>query len=184
MNIKRFLNVTSFIIAAIIVIGVVAVVAEEFIRQSPRTGEPPNISGAYIFKKENCSLNGCFPGANPKFTIGYLQSLAGEEHVYISQNSSEITIKHPGWQSKPMEMKLLRNDLSLGWNQNEFTYKWTEWAAQFGIGRESKVLHLYLDNSRSLIIRTTNNRAGLALYFIPFTESETYQLKLVRADAS
>jgi hypothetical protein len=184
MNIKRFLHVTSFIIVAITVIGVVTVVADEFKRQSPRTGEPPNISGTYIYKKDNCSLNGCFPGANPKFTLGYLQLLASEERVYISQNSSGITIKHLGWQSKPMEMKLLRNDLSLGWNQNKFTYKWTEWAAQFGIGRESKVLHLYLDNSRSLIIQTTSNRAGLALYFIPFTESETYQVKLVRVDAS
>jgi hypothetical protein len=184
MSINRFFHVTGFIIAGIIVIGVIAVVAEEFNRQSSRTGDPPNISGVYIFKKENCSLNGCFPGANPKFTIGYLQFLSGEERVYISQNTSGITINHAGWQSKPMEMKLLRNDPGLGWNNKEFTYKWTEWAAQFGVGRESKMLHLYLDDSKSLIIKTTNNRAGLALYFIPFTESEVYQVKLVRVEAS
>ena len=184
MNIKRFLHVTSFIIAAIIVIGVAAVVAEEFSRRSPRTGEPPNISGTYLFKKENCPRNGCFSGASPKYTLGYLEHLEGEQRVHISQTSSGITINHAGWENKTMHMELLDKDSSLGWDQREFTYKWNEWAVQFGIERQSKVLHLFIDESRSLIIKTSTNKIGLALFLIPFAESMTYQVKLVRVDAS
>lgn len=81
-------------------------------------------------------------------------------------------------------MEALNSDPSLGWDQRELTYKETEWAAQFGVERQLNVVHLFLDDSRSLIIKTTSDKAGLALFLIPFSESRTYQVKLVRADAS
>jgi hypothetical protein len=181
---SRFLNISMFVISAIIVVGVIVLVAEEFSRRSPRTGEPPNISGTYLLKDQSCLQRSCFPGANPKFTLGYLPYAEGEPLVHVSRTSSGIRFDHAGWENKPMHMELLNSDLSLGWDQREFTYKQKEWAAQFGVERQLNVLHLFLDDSRSLIITTTSNKAGLALFLIPFSESRTYQVKLVRADAS
>ena len=177
MKVKRYLYIVIFIIFAIVV---VTLVAEEFNRHSPRLGEQPNISGTYLFKKENCSQNGCFYGADSKFTIGYLQYLSGPERVNVVQTPSGITIKHAGWKNRPMEMVLLQNDQSLGWDQNEFVYKWTAWGAGLGIGRSSRTLHLFLDDNKSLIIKTEFNETGLAFYFLPFTESMIYQVKLIR----
>lgn len=182
MKVKRCLYIVFFIIFAIVV---VTLVAEEFNRHSPRLGEQPNISGTYLFKKENCSQSGCFFGADSKFTIGYLQYLPDYERVNVVQTPSGITIKHAGWQNRPMEMVLLHNDQSLGWDQNEFVYKWTTWdAGVLGMGRSSRVLRLFLDDNRSLIIKTESNKTGLAFYFLPFTESSTYQVKLIRVGAS
>ena len=181
MKIKRFLYVVIPIISAIIVM---TLVAEEFNRRSARSGQPPNISGTYLFKKENCSPSGCFFGADSKFTIGYLQYLPDYERVNIVQASSGITIKHAGWENRPMEMVLLQNDQSLGWDQNEFIYKWISWGAGLGIGRSSRELRLFLEDSRSLIIQTESNEIGLAFYFLPFTESMTYRMKLIRVDGS
>ena len=103
--------------------------------------------------------------------------------MYISQTNSGIEISHTGWKNLPMHMELLESDSRLGWNQKEFTYHLNEWAVQFGIEWQSKVLHLYLDESRSLIIKTTKTKIGLALFIIPFAETMSYQMKLVRADA-
>jgi hypothetical protein len=182
---SRFLYISMlFVISAIIVVGIMALVTEEFGRRSPRTGEPPNISGAYLFKDKSCQQHSCFFGANAKFTLGYLPYAEGEPLVHVSQTSFGIRFDHAGWENKPMHMELLNSDPGLGWDQREFTYKQQEWAAQFGVGRQSNVLHLFLDDSGSLVIKTISNKTGLALFLIPFSESRTYQVKLVRVDAS
>lgn len=181
---SRFLNVSMLVISAIIVVGIIVLVQEEFSRSSPRTGEPPNISGTYLFKDKSCLQRSCFPGANPNFTLGYLPYAKGEPLVHVSQTSSGIRFDHAGWENKPMHMELLNGDLRLGWDQREFTFKQKEWAAQIGVERQLSVLHLFLDDSGSLIIATTSNKVGLAFFLIPFSESGTYQVKLVRADAS
>lgn len=183
-KVSRFLNISVSVISAIIVVGVVVLAAEEFNRRSPRTGEPPNISGTYLFKDQSCTQRSCFSGANPEFTLGYLPYAEGEPLVHVSQTSSGIRFDHAGWENKPMHMELPNSDLSLGWDQREFTYEQKEWAVQFGVERQLNVLHLFLDDSRSLIIETTSSKAGLALFLIPFSESRTYQVKLVRVDAS
>ncbi len=182
---RRFLHISVlFVISAIIVVGIIALVTEDFGGRSPRTGEPPNISGAYLFKDKSCQQRSCFFGANPQFTLGYLPYAEGEPLVHVTQTSSGIRFDHAGWENKPMHMELLDSDPGLGWDQHEFTYKQQEWAARFGVERQSNVLHLFLDDSGSLVIETTSSKAGLALFLIPFSEARTYQVKLVRADAS
>lgn len=182
MKNNRVLKITILIILVSIAAGGITLTMGNFNLGSSRAGEPPKISGTYLFKKENCTRAGCFSGANPKFTLGYLQYLEGAQQVHVSQTISGISINHSGWEGKPMHMELLDQDSNLGWNRKEINYKLTEWGVQFGVERQSKMLHLYLDKSRSLIIETTTNKIGLALFFIPFSESMTYQVKLVRAD--
>lgn len=143
--------------------------------------EPPDISGVYLFKKENCSKNGCFFGAHPDFSIGYLPD---NERVHIVKTSDGFTIKHIGWENKMMSMELFRKKSGLEWNSNEIVYNWANWVAQLGIGRESRSLHFFLDDSGSLIVESTYRETGLALFFIPFTESFTHSMKLVRVNAS
>lgn len=166
---------------AVLIVTATMIAADFITRVSLETGEPPDISGVYLFKKENCSKDGCFYGALPEFSIGYLPD---NEQVHISKTVDGFTIKHVGWGNKMMSMELLRKDWGMGWNNKEIVYKWTNWGAQLGIGRESRVLRLFFDDSRSLIVESTYRETGLAFFLVPFTESYTHIMKLVRVNAS
>lgn len=163
------------------IIAAAAVAAHLFGRIPFRTGEPPDISGEYLFKQENCSPNGCFFGSHPDFSISYLPD---GERVHISKTPHGFEITHIGWKNKLMKMELSRNNKSIGWNDNQIVYKWARWGAQLGVGRQSRILQFFLDDNGSLIVESTFRETGLGFFIMPFTESYTHRMKLVRLDAS
>ncbi len=173
---KHKVKVTALII--IVAIGVTDVLS----RFPSRAGEPPDISGVFIFKKENCSQSGCFYGAHPDFSISYLPD---GERVHVTKTADGFILKHIGWKNKIMKMELLRNNRSIGWNHKQIVYKWANWGiTPLGDGRESRMLRLFVDRERSLIVESTYRETGLGFFFIPFTESFTHRMKLIRVDAS
>jgi hypothetical protein len=161
-----------------------AVAAWVFYAVSFRTGEPPDISGVYLFKTKNCSQDGCFFGAHPDFSISYLPD--GEE-VQVSKTADGFLITHIGWTGRKntkMKMELNQNNPDVGWNRKEIVYKWSRLSTGLGLSRQSRGIHFFLDDTGSLIIQSTYRETGLGFFVIPFTESYRHKMKLVRIGAS
>ncbi len=146
-----------------------------------RIGEPLDISGVYVFKKDNCSKDGCFFGMHPDFSFSYLPD---NEEVIITKTELGFAMRHVGWKNKMMSMEFFRNNPNVGWSTEDIMFNWISWGVQLGIGRESRRLRMFFDQAGSLIIESKYRETGLAFFVLPFTESYTHKMKLIRKDVS
>lgn len=175
----------------IAVLGILATVIllDRISRLPSREGEPPNISGVYVFKKENCLKKSCFK-SNPNFTLDYI--LEGDM-VTVKQDTGGITMTHVGrnskyvkWKGELAETRLLFDNSELSWDTKSIWHKRAEWGVfgiLIGISRYSQSVTFHLDEENSLIVRSETGEFGLVLFLLPFIESAHATMRLVRVDA-